>query len=81
MRLKLIDKIVIWVAVSVIVLMCLFPPWIWASRSGGSGHYGLIFNPPDRHEFIDYDRLWLQIGVVVLVGAAVMVTSRRGKPL
>lgn len=75
--LRPLDRGVIWAAVIVIVLMCVFPPWVWKGTAGVSGHYGPITHRPENHRSIDYDRLGLQVGLVVLVAAAAMVTARR----
>ena len=62
-------KIVILVAVIVLLVMTLIPPWRH-SRSWNSKGYGLIFHPPRRAR-IDNSRLGLQYFAVVLAAGTI----------
>ena len=84
------QKIVIWAAIAVIALMCLFPPWIKfnASRTSVYGQsytsigYRPIFLPPKTTSnitgfSIDLKRLFVQIFVVVIVVSGYLVTFEK----
>ena len=84
------QHIVLWLGVLIVVIMCLFPPWMehyrWGPRSGtfrSSIGYECILSPPrpdpsnDLDEFyVDIPRLLLQCGVVALLTGAGMYTLR-----
>jgi hypothetical protein len=82
--------IVFWVAIVVIVLMLIFPPWRFHMHLSGvdrydMGSYCLIFDGPVvpsnlwRAE-IDWARLLLPIFVVVLVASGLLFTLREKRP-
>ena len=82
--------IVLWIGVGLIVLMCLFPPWVRVLRmSGGTlreGYgYHCVFMPPPLNNkrwspYLDTSRLIIQcITVAVLTGAGIYTLRAKGK--
>ncbi len=76
---------ILWPAISIIVLFILFPPWTRTYRLPSSNikamepiGYGFLLHPPEanRHSgvSIDFPRLGLQCGIVVLVAGALYYT-------
>jgi len=77
---------ILWLGIIVIVLMCLYPPWIQTVRLRGSNikgtnpqGYSFLWHPPDKQFTnsgiaIDYSRLLLQILVVGLITGGLLLT-------
>lgn len=75
--------IVLWVAIGLIVLMGLFPPWVrkeaeYRTYLDAPVGYAFIAVAPDRAR-VDLSRLFLQWVLVVVAGAGVFWTLRTRK--
>ncbi len=74
------EMLFLWMAVGIIVLMCLFPPWAGyiIKTSGGSSsagsHYAWLFSSQVR--LLDFPRLVVQCAFVALLAGAAIYTSR-----
>lgn len=79
------QTVVMWVAILVIVVMCLYPPWaevdrvktlgwslIWLPHKTSSGYVHTLAE-------IDFQRLYLQFAIVVLITGGLIVTLRTKK--
>jgi len=89
------QKICLLVGITAIVVIGLFPPWVWerkVSNSLGSGRhewkyitesgpYSLLFNPPARAKFVDLYRLGIQYFSVAVVTAGLIIILRNKKVL
>ena len=65
------EMVFLWMAVGIIVLMCLFPPWEVIRK----GHrYGWLFSR-DR-QLLDVPRLVVQCAFVALLAGAAIYTNR-----
>ncbi len=82
------QKITMWVAIGILALMLLVPPWKYVySREGRYSErdapWAPIFTPPHAPAYtyaqIDTPRLVLEMGAVALVAAGLFVTFRSGK--
>ena len=76
------QKIVLWVGIITAVIMGIYPPWVYESRSGKTvpGPYGHIANPPPESyktaRFIDLYRLGVQWIMVAGVTGGLLVTLK-----
>jgi hypothetical protein len=87
-----VGVIFLWVGILLIVPMCLLPPWVEVYSLPNANikayrplHYAPLWRPPEvevryRGVFIDFERLSLQICVVVLIVAGILYTCRMRKP-
>jgi len=82
--------VIMWVAIGIIVLMCLFPPWIYHRAAYNQlfeikGPYHLIFSPPYRRDEayllvkLDWPRLLIPIGIVAILAVGLIVTIKDRK--
>ncbi len=75
------QKIVLWIGIGVIVLMCLFPPWL-AGDEGEFEGYTLLFSGPlngtggylNDSPRIDFTRFMMQCAIVGLITGALLYT-------
>lgn len=71
-----IQKLVVLIALGLVFLSCMFPPWqakFTAGRVADRG-YAIIFYPPTETSSINTTRLLLEwVGIGALCGAVVMV--------
>ena len=63
---------IVWIGIAIVLLMILFPPWIFEVSKGGAvyridGKYGLLFNPPGIEYHLDLPRLFLQCLPFVII--------------
>jgi hypothetical protein len=65
-------KILLWTGVVVVVLMCLFPPWVRGEPPTG---YAFIAMPPSKSARIDLGRLAVQIVPVVAIAVGIIATK------
>ena len=82
-------KIIISIALVVIILMGLFPPWVEKLKTKDLQlerplGYGFISSPPETdHPYslsIDFSRLFLQWAVVILVtGLCIFLSKKKGR--
>ena len=71
----------LWMAVGIIVLMCLYPPWegyhvggTSSVHSSGGSHYAWLFSY--QHQNLDVPRFVVQCAIVVLLAGAAIYTNR-----
>ena len=79
----------LWVGIALIVVMGLFPPWVWERSSRNilerptryeyrytteAGPYSWIGYPPETAKFVDLYRLGIQYFVVAVVTAGLIIT-------
>ena len=88
---KLTFLMVLWLGIIVIVLMCLYPPWIETVRlpssnikGTNSAGYGFLWHPPSTGSrysgiAIDYSRLLLQFFAVGLITGGLLYTLKAKK--
>ena len=80
------QKIVIWIAISIITIMGLFPPWVKTisnvSEEKPAG-YSLIFAPRDVYKMgsgpgihLDVARLLVQWAMVILVAGGIILVFK-----
>ena len=77
---------IISIALIVMILMGIFPPWKGSLKTDKFQYekpigYGFIFHPPSADapsKSIDFSRLFLQWGVVILVAGLFIFLSRKG---
>ena len=72
---------VLWVGLGLIVLMCLFPPWVYLQENYG---YYCLFTPPawisGLQPRLDISRLVVQcVAVALLTGAGIYTLRTKGK--
>ncbi len=91
--LSIVQLRVIWIAIGIVVLSFVCPPWknlSWnysskgvdmSSTSGPSypGGYALIFLPPAGAAGIDIERVILQTAVIAILATGIVVTLARRK--
>ena len=69
--------------IAIVVVMMLFPPMpgnsFWYMGEHYMVGYGFLFVPVKAHHSVDLTRLGLQIGVVILVVAGTIYTTRNDK--
>ena len=71
--------VVLWVAIGVIILMALVPPWKLTGISSKKVGYHLIFLPPEKRfasVVIDSTRLLIQVLAVGLVGGGLLFSLK-----
>lgn len=80
------QKIIILVAIFVVAVMILYPPWVLFARITSttqttlSGSYSFIWSPPEYARFIDQYRLGFQLfGVLVIATGLCFVCSTTKK--
>ena len=74
-------RTIVWLGVAVVLLMILYPPWVFeVSRSGAvirvEEQYSLLFYPPDIQYHIDLTRLFLQSMPIIIIIIAALWVSR-----
>lgn len=73
------QKIILWSALALFVLMGVFPPWKDVSIVGDNiisqpVGYGPVFKPPEKADSIDFARLIVQWFLVAVLGAALFTS-------
>jgi hypothetical protein len=78
MNLNTTQKIIIWIAVIVIALMIIYPPWIQKTeRVEKFLGYSLLTSPPAANFYtLDYKRILLQLSGVIIITLALVVTLK-----
>jgi hypothetical protein len=72
-------KIILWIGILLIVLMCLFPPWVW-ERGHFAGHAYLFSEGWTlRNAHIDLVRLIIQCVIVGLITGTLLYTLKDKK--
>lgn len=80
-----IQKTLLWIGISVIVVMGLFPPWVVGKSvlSPNNAGYNFILNPPEakRSEFsgLNSSRLLVQWIMVAVITGGFIVTFKSKK--
>jgi len=80
----------LWLGIIVIVLMCLYPPWVQISRLPSSNikgttpaGYAFLWQPPEISRYsgiaIDFPRLLLQCFIVAVITGGLLVTLKEKK--
>lgn len=74
-------RTIVWLGVTVVLLMILYPPWVFeVSRSGAilrvDEQYSLLFYPPDIQYHIDLTRLFLQSVPIMIIIIGTLWVSR-----
>jgi len=78
----LFSAVILWIGILLIVLMCLFPPWIWYDRIVG---YAFLFsdrtvgNEIYRSAHIYFVRLLIQCAIVGLITGGLVYTLKDKK--
>ena len=77
-----LQTFLVYLDIWVIVLMCLFPPWVRIyslPRSNIKGFeligYGSLWSPPPQADTIDFDRLGLQLGLLLFLGSCIVFSK------
>jgi len=74
------QKITMWVAVGVLALMLLVPPWkVTIEGAEAAAGYSLVFMRPRSLVVVDIPRLVLPMCAVAIVAAGLLVTFRSRK--
>lgn len=85
------QKIVLWIGIAVIVVMGVFPPWLYTTTGNGlnskknAGYSCILFPPPPKGVglrygiSLDVSRLCVQWAIVVVITAGLIVAFKDNK--